>query len=112
MKLLAAKSRWNLNLHVRCVHEKVRKFQCPVCLKKFFAKNAFQIHSKRFHEGSTVASFACPVPGCNRAFAYPAGLHSHSFSHKPKEAMPYTCDVCGSKFRRRCDMATHKVDIK
>ena len=44
--------KWNLSLHIRSVHEKIKKrFQCTLCSKTYCRKDILTKHVNNLHDG-------------------------------------------------------------
>jgi hypothetical protein len=99
-----AKNNWNLQLHIRGVHEGFRRYQCATCKKYYCNKTFLQNHVRVTHNGES-NQFICPEPGCGKAFAYSAGLRVHTLLHTGETR--FSCEVCGKGFRRSCDLSDH-----
>ena len=78
-------TKWNLEAHIKYVHEKVKNYQCEVC-DKFFAKKADKnIHVLAVHKGIKklykYQSSKCIE--CNKVFSKKANMKAHVLSvHK------------------------------
>lgn len=86
--------------HQQEVHNKVQKFSCNVCKKKFGCKATRDNHI-RTHTGER----PYPCRNCEASFKSNAALYMHEKIHKNE--FPYECFDCDKKFRRRQEMVHH-----
>lgn len=59
-----------LRTHVESVHEKLRKYVCPICDKAFFDRGKLNFHQ---HKHSEVRNFHCEE--CGRSFKTKSDLY-------------------------------------
>jgi hypothetical protein len=69
-----------MNQHVRCVHEKKEKHQCPDCIYRSDRKIDFMCHYKKVH--LDVFDFRCEKEGCGFKTNHTRSLKRHIRIHK------------------------------
>ncbi|CAH1793093.1 unnamed protein product [Owenia fusiformis] len=93
------KSRANLRLHKRGVHEQATEvFQCDQCPQMFYIK-----HRLNRHILSHSKPFVCTY--CNQRFGYKKYLTQHVRIHTGEK--PYKCSMCGVGFRQKNSLNVH-----
>ena len=65
--------RFNLNKHIRAVHERRRPFECPTCHARFQQRDHMQKHEACVHK--KLRLFECP--SCGAAFGWRGVLKKH-----------------------------------
>ncbi|XP_055638208.1 gastrula zinc finger protein XlCGF26.1-like [Toxorhynchites rutilus septentrionalis] len=120
-----------MNKFEAALPENINKpFECPVCFKRFFNKNALRQHQKRKYKKSIQQCSICGLrlPGptalathermhrdekpypcqiCDKAFASGALLKAHSVVHSTDK--PFVCSVCGAGFQRKATLKNHEL---
>ncbi|KAK8732440.1 hypothetical protein OTU49_007092 [Cherax quadricarinatus] len=86
--------------HIRAVHCKERKFECPECWQTFQDKSALVTHM-RVHTGER--PYPCEV--CMKEFKRKTHLDIHMRGHTGEK--PYYCAVCKKGFSHKCTLARH-----
>ncbi|KAJ8900793.1 hypothetical protein NDN08_000093 [Rhodosorus marinus] len=78
-------ARFNLNKHMRIVHENKRAFVCDTCGSAFQQKCHLKMHKINVHEKTKANK--CKI--CDRAFGWPAALSKHMAAvHKQEQSLP------------------------
>ena len=79
----------NLKTHVKNVHEKIKRFECYFCDKKFYRKNQIELHltsthikPKRFFDENR--PFQCTFANCSKFFPLKLELERHFKAHSGK----------------------------
>eukprot|EP00189_Rhodosorus_marinus_P012760 CAMPEP_0184738396 /NCGR_PEP_ID=MMETSP0315-20130426/1047_1 /TAXON_ID=101924 /ORGANISM="Rhodosorus marinus, Strain UTEX LB 2760" /LENGTH=309 /DNA_ID=CAMNT_0027206079 /DNA_START=457 /DNA_END=1386 /DNA_ORIENTATION=+ len=76
-------ARFNLNKHIRIVHENKRAFVCDTCGSAFQQKCHLKMHKLNVHEKTK--AHKCKL--CESAFGWPAALNKHMAAvHKQRES--------------------------
>ena len=61
-----------LKRHIAFVHDKVKKFKCDLCDRKFSIKGQIRTHNRMFH---IKGNYECDI--CERQFSVPEYLKKH-----------------------------------
>jgi len=96
----AGKHQTALRVHVKNVHERVKRFHCEKCDKKFSAKVTLQSHIQ-VHMNER--KFKCSY--CTAAFNVDAALKRHELIHTNER--PYHCDICNLDFNQSSSLKRH-----
>jgi KRAB domain-containing zinc finger protein len=99
------KARTALIVHVQVHQKKSRPRKCKLCQLEFPDFNAVVDHQVSVHNRKC---FTCTK--CNKKFTLPCHLRMHVRTHLSNYKR-YICDICGNKFRRRNDIASHMEKI-
>mmetsp|Transcript_8211 Transcript_8211/g.24705 ORF Transcript_8211/g.24705 Transcript_8211/m.24705 type:complete len:273 (-) Transcript_8211:148-966(-) len=94
--------KFNLNKHVRTVHEKKRPFSCHICPVTFKQKDHLKKHVMTVHERKR--PFACDL--CGATFGWVSVLNKHVRSVHEKKR-PFECTVCHYSFQQRGHLDKH-----
>jgi KRAB domain-containing zinc finger protein len=70
----ASTTRYNLQKHIRTIHEERKDFECPVCHKEFGEAGSLKVHRESVHEG---VRYECPMADCDKSYAYKGRCVSH-----------------------------------
>lgn len=81
--------KWDLNLHVKCVHLRIRDHKCPECDYASAEKGRIQKHLQTVHWN--VRSFPCRQ--CNYVAKHKSGLNLHKKAVHLK-IKNFKCDYC------------------
>ncbi|XP_041696887.2 myeloid zinc finger 1 [Coregonus clupeaformis] len=81
-------------------NQKVRRFPCPDCGRKFFSKTTLKFHS-RIH--TQYRPYSCDV--CRKTFSRKAGLDEHRPIHDAER--PFACHQCGRTFTFKSNLTRH-----
>uniref|UniRef100_A0A7S3EBT5 C2H2-type domain-containing protein n=1 Tax=Rhodosorus marinus TaxID=101924 RepID=A0A7S3EBT5_9RHOD len=80
-------ARFNLNKHMRIVHENKRAFVCDTCGSAFQQKCHLKMHKLNVHEKTKANK--CKI--CDRAFGWPAALTKHMAAvHNQGQRAPFS----------------------
>ena len=100
-----------LKQHILKVHEKVKKYSCEVCNKKFFDSAGLKYHTIKHHSLQSIEvkikkeQFECHFC-CKKYRTYPSlRLHIRT---EHEEEQNYACEKCDCKFLRESDLKKHK----
>merc|ERR1711860_146637 len=95
--------------HIQAVHEKIRKYQCEICLKKFGHANDFKRHMN-IHTGT---KFECEI--CGKKFSDKGYLKKHLKKDHSLETTikyigenPFKCELCKKSFSTEKGLEYHK----
>lgn len=104
-----------------------RRFECPVCYKRFEKREALTRHRHRMyrtthqcavcgkefknryemliHERNhdNVKPYSCEI--CAKRFNCKEGVRVHLLVHS--DSKPFSCTICGWRFRRKCNLNKH-----
>lgn len=109
----------SLQLHVQCVHEKIKRFACDLCQKCFSQPSTLKRHVEYIHTESK--SFECDL--CPKSFKsrqyldYHRKSHSPGYKSPPKRVQKYrnpkrttlVCQYCGKISHRN---ETHEDHLR
>lgn len=101
----ATNTPYDLNNHVKRMHNPVRPFECPTCKKSFKRRCDVQNHCEAVH--SELKTYVkCPV--CE-TIVLEKGLHSHVLNRHSEKGMarPYVCTICGKAERYEKNLKRH-----
>ena len=86
------------------IHDKLKAFNCDVCLKLFSNQKDFNRHY-RIHTGEK--PFSCQV--CDRKFARKSALVQHQATHS--DVRSFKCSICpdGRCFKTKSQLINHMV---
>ena len=96
------KSKMNLRLHIRCVHQKIRRYVCSTCGATFRSYSGHRDH-ERAHAG--VRLYTCSF--CAKKLSNRKRLADHERIHTG--AKPFFCEVCGKNFRESSHLRRHAL---
>jgi len=95
------KSKENLNLHIKNIHEKVKPYQCSYCELKFSHRNGKTYHERKFH--NNYLPHVCTFDNCSKSYASKSALNYHMtnqhnndcvmFNNKVNDVNGYNDDV-------------------
>ena len=68
-----------------------------------------QHHLQSEWQPEATGTFKCTFPGCHKVFSKQTNLKSHSRIHHTERN--YSCDDCGSSFRRSHDLKRHQRSL-
>ncbi|XP_050391091.1 PR domain zinc finger protein 15 [Patella vulgata] len=91
----------NLNKHMRIHGEK--KYECPICFKRFHFENYVKLHTEMVHE----KKFRYQCSYCGKVVTSKAGLMCHIRQFHTTNAPTYKCPTCGKVFRQSGNLKTH-----
>eukprot|EP00188_Purpureofilum_apyrenoidigerum_P001918 Plantae.Rhodophyta-Purpureofilum_apyrenoidigerum.ctg211.p1 GENE.Plantae.Rhodophyta-Purpureofilum_apyrenoidigerum.ctg211~~Plantae.Rhodophyta-Purpureofilum_apyrenoidigerum.ctg211.p1 ORF type:complete len:271 (+),score=20.93 Plantae.Rhodophyta-Purpureofilum_apyrenoidigerum.ctg211:737-1549(+) len=94
--------KFNLNKHVRTVHEKKRPFSCHICPVTFKQKDHLKKHVMTVHERKR--PFICEI--CGATFGWVSVLNKHVRSVHEKKR-PFECTMCHYSFQQRGHLDKH-----
>ena len=97
--------------HVKYVHEKIKDYKCPYCVKEFGGRGNLNIHVRTVHEG--IKPHKCPV--CEVAYVDKRAMQKHVDSvHRgiiQKDYEKFPCSQCESKFSTKYTLRAHVESI-
>lgn len=99
-------AKFNLNKHVRALHERKRPYHCEECGSSFQQKDHLTCHKKTVHE--KLKPYQCDV--CGKKFGWSGVLKKHVRIVHEKER-PYPCVHCGHAFRQKAHLEKHVTTI-
>ena len=98
---------YNLKIHIRIVHEKIKQFTCDTCSKTFSKKSQLKDHLYRVHTEINAEDLKrCGF--CNVGFKLQEGLNKHLKIHESKKS--FQCDICEKSFRRQSHLTSHVIE--
>ena len=104
----------NLKLHIKSVHEgikKTKKYNCYACEKVFTQSHNLKLHIKRVHEETKILKpkeHQCYT--CHKAFTeqHNLKLHIKTVHEKLKE---YRCHFCSKAFTQSHNLKLHLINV-
>eukprot|EP00188_Purpureofilum_apyrenoidigerum_P001875 Plantae.Rhodophyta-Purpureofilum_apyrenoidigerum.ctg20846.p1 GENE.Plantae.Rhodophyta-Purpureofilum_apyrenoidigerum.ctg20846~~Plantae.Rhodophyta-Purpureofilum_apyrenoidigerum.ctg20846.p1 ORF type:complete len:304 (+),score=71.58 Plantae.Rhodophyta-Purpureofilum_apyrenoidigerum.ctg20846:65-976(+) len=99
-------ARFNLNKHIRTVHENLRPFHCDVCNASFQQKCHLKQHKTTVHEHKR--PYKCEI--CSLSFGWPAVLNKH-IRLKHEKQRPFSCNLCNSTFQQKTHLTQHLIAL-
>lgn len=93
----------HLNMHIRRMHSKERRFVCEQCNKSFVEYCEIAKHKRSVH--SNVRDFKCTY--CDRAFKTLNVLKGHMATHL--QIRRFVCDLCERRFLSSSDLSKHRA---
>ncbi|KAK7078025.1 hypothetical protein SK128_021517 [Halocaridina rubra] len=93
-----------LKTHVSNVHLKIKRFECPVCQKKFAQRYSLTDHERIHKQIAPEDKHACTV--CGKTFIRKNHLRRHLEIHLPKT---FSCPVCSKGFPTEKKLNIHVV---
>uniref|UniRef100_A0A7S1TLB1 C2H2-type domain-containing protein n=1 Tax=Erythrolobus australicus TaxID=1077150 RepID=A0A7S1TLB1_9RHOD len=94
--------KYNLNKHIKNVHEHQRPFKCPSCPMTFQQKNHQVKHVATVHEN--IRPFKCDH--CDASFGWVGVLRKHVALIHEKQR-PYVCELCDKTFQQKVHLSNH-----
>ncbi|XP_055631852.1 zinc finger protein 585A-like [Toxorhynchites rutilus septentrionalis] len=118
------------NVHVankQNADDQHRRFQCPVCYKRFEKREALTRHRHRMYRSThqcavcgkefknryemlihernhdNVKPYSCEI--CGKRFNSKEAVRVHMLVHS--DSKPFSCSICGWRFRRKCNLNKH-----
>ncbi|GJQ65526.1 hypothetical protein Trydic_g7627 [Trypoxylus dichotomus] len=124
--------RSSLTVHIRCLHENIKRFVCEVCGKTFAVHSSLTKHM-RVHTDPIEKTFRCTHEGCDKMFNTKRAVGKHMQRHVAikrhkcilcdkvfvdtpalKRHMrthtgekPYACHICGKAFSQAYNLKVH-----
>jgi hypothetical protein len=98
-------SPYDLNNHIKRIHNPTKPFECPNCDKKFKRRCDMVNHNSSVH--SDIKTYVkCPV--CNKIILE-RGLQSHMINRHSEKAQlkPFECSICGKRERYERALQRH-----
>lgn len=99
-------ARFNLNKHIRTVHENLRPFHCDVCGASFQQKCHLKQHKTTVHEHKR--PYKCEI--CELSFGWPAVLNKH-IRLKHEKQRPFSCTLCSRTFQQKTHLTQHLIAL-
>jgi uncharacterized Zn-finger protein len=103
-------TRQKLRCHIEAVHEKIKRFACDKCPKKFYYKQEVLIHLKshqrKYRVDGTSISKTTQCHVCNKLFATRQVLRCHIEAVHEK-IKRFACDKCPKKFYQKGGVLEH-----
>ena len=104
----------SLARHVKLVHEKIKPFECPVCLKKFGSKLHLSKHNQDSHKTKTTqeshnteTTQNCSVGSFSTKFSGRLRRHILVAHEKSKSSLDNKCEICAQIFSSKYVLANH-----
>jgi len=85
--------------------EKIKKYICKICSKRFLSISAIRAHIKFFHY--KLNRYVCPYKNCKKTFINNYRLKTHINIHKGIKS--FACNICNKKFTENGTLLTHYV---
>lgn len=85
--------------------EKIKKYICKICSKRFLSISAIRAHIKFFHY--KLNRYVCPFKNCKKTFINNYRLKTHINIHKGIKS--FVCYICNKKFTENGTLLTHYV---
>ena len=85
--------------------ERIKKYACKICSKKFLSISAIRAHIKYFHY--KINRLKCPYNNCKKTFINNYRLKTHLNIHKGIKS--FVCNICNKKFTENGTLLTHYV---
>lgn len=99
---VASKRKFDMERHIRCVHEKVRKHRCSDCPRAFFYRCHLNDHIRASHAETSV--YMCT--GCNKRFGGLSKLKRHVLTvHENVRSFP--CLYCEKAYKDKKALNHH-----
>jgi len=96
--------KWNLQTHIKSVHEGVR-YSCKLCDYKATTKCGLKKHEESIHEGT----FRYKCEQCEYKSSYISNLKQHVKS--VHEGVKYNCELCDYKATQKFDLIKHVKSV-
>ena len=87
------------------IEERIKKYVCKICSKKFLSISAIRAHIKYFHY--KINRLICPYNNCKKTFINNYRLKTHLNIHKGIKS--FVCNICNKKFTENGTLLTHYV---
>eukprot|EP01084_Bolivina_argentea_P305727 528172_1 len=103
----AFKQKWDLNIHIRRIHNKEKNFQCNFCKKQFFHKNDWLTHNncnRNINGEFKGKKHKCEQ--CNYATNSKSHFNRHYVVHS--EERPFKCEKCNKRFKQKTVLESHQ----
>lgn len=94
--------KFDLQRHIRCVHEGKREHQCSLCLQSFTQRGHLNVHIKTTHEGSS--DFKCTV--CGKTFGLRSKLTRHTTTVHTNHRS-FACMHCSNRYKNSHSLKEH-----
>jgi hypothetical protein len=92
-------SKFGMQRHL-VTHSETKKYQCPICERKFALQNYLKDHLN-IHTGQN--PYQCKVPGCGASFKQASSFSNHKKKHKMLQSQ-----VCTELNKREAKAALKK----
>ena len=100
------KLKYQMQRHVKKVHEKALETKCALCEKTFSDSSCLQVHMNTFH--SKMKNFKCD--SCDQRFVSKGALISHiQVRHEKTQASK--CDTCDKEFTSKLGLSHHLENV-
>ena len=100
---------FNIDVHLKNIHEGKRPHKCLGCDLKFLTQNEFNKHIDKIHDGNR-NFFECEY--CDKDFASKETLSRHICENKIRKKEPcFECDTCGEKFHHKFRLRKHLAKV-
>ena len=97
--------RTNIKHHVKTVHSKRDREECPLCGKDFKCHQYLNDHINEIHGNRSGKEFVCTWPNCDKSFIRKRELKQHLDVHN--DVRPHSCQICFKKFRAKSHLKVH-----
>lgn len=106
MFLFRFPTNYDLNAHIKIVHERAYRKLCDICGKTIHGgKHVMEIHLKE-HQGYSIPLFECKICGAKVKTKYYLNRHMNSL-HKISE-IKHVCKICGKEAPNRHALRSHE----
>lgn len=96
------KKKSSLVLHVKTIHDSLRNFNCPLCLKTVTNHKYFELHLQAHNRNF---NFSCDQ--CGKGFAHKHHYKVHTQTQHSN--CSFVCDQCGKNFSAASYLKKHQI---
>mmetsp|Transcript_8558 Transcript_8558/g.25721 ORF Transcript_8558/g.25721 Transcript_8558/m.25721 type:complete len:458 (+) Transcript_8558:1061-2434(+) len=98
----AFRGKYEMQRHVKSVHERRRDHKCSNCTKSFSQRGHLNEHNRSVHQGD--GEFSCAK--CSKSFGAASKLERHMLTVHCNLRL-HTCKVCKGRYKERCYLRQH-----
>lgn len=99
-----SKRKYDIEVHILCVHKGKRRFQCSMCPRAFLRRNHLNDHVRGAHEAC--AENTCAT--CGKPFGAPSKLKRHVLTVH-ENVRNHRCVHCGKAYKHKTAMMNHEL---